>query len=528
MLADSIWSTVSFQWICNRAIERDALVGASRRPEFQRRNESFACQRALRSGDLDAWHDGYDPECRLNARWVGRTRESEWLSKVCARLVSPTLADDGNLVFRTPKSEFDEILNAARLREGALTDSDLSEATLADIIEQCDRAITRCAGRGLPDDANQQLDLAINAVFESWSNERARYYRRLNGISDELGTAVTVQAMVFGNAGADSGTGVGFTRDPSTGDPHIFGEFLENAQGEDIVAGIRTPMSINALSRAMPKLYNELCAIVRRLERHYRDAQDFEFTVERGKLFLLQTRSAKRTPMAALRIAVDMVEEGLITKHEALARVNPTSICEILAPQLDFSRSAPEMITQGIPASSGAAVGRIVFSADEAVRAAAIPGGAPVILVRHETTADDIHGMAAAAGLLTAHGGATSHAAVVARGMGKSCITGASDILIDELHGVMRIGNTLFREGDWISLDASTGRVFAGNTPMRLPDKNIPALDKILEWALQVNLCEVRANADTPEDAMIARLAGARGIGLCRTEHMFFTQTAFN
>jgi pyruvate, orthophosphate dikinase len=428
----------------------------------------------------------------------------------------------GNLVFGTPKSEFDEILNTVRLRDGALADSDLSETALADIVEQYDLAITRCAGRGLPDDANQQLDLAISAVFDSWSNERAKYYRRLNGISDELGTAVTVQAMVFGNAGADSGTGVGFTRDPSTGEPQIFGEFLENAQGEDIVAGIRTPMPITELGSSMPKLYDELCAIVRRLERHYREAQDFEFTVERGRLFLLQTRSAKRSPIAAVRIAVDMVEEGLITKHEAITRIEPASIGEILAPQLDFSSSAPEMITQGIPASPGAAVGKMAFSADEAVRAAAIPGGAPVILVRQETTAEDIHGMAAAAGLLTAHGGATSHAAVVARGMGKCCITGASNILIDEVHGVMQIGNTLYREGDWISLDASTGRVFAGSMPMRLPDENIPALDTILKWALELNHCEVRANADTPEDAMNARLAGARGIGLCRTEHMFF------
>lgn len=428
----------------------------------------------------------------------------------------------GTVVFEVPKKEFDSVMDAVRAAEGAIADSELSKAGLTKIVEQFNKLIVAHTGQSFPEDANQQLLIAIHAVFESWTNVRAKYYRRINGISDELGTAVTVQAMVFGNAGFDSGTGVGFTRNPSTGSPEIFGEFLANAQGEDIVAGVRTPMPLSTLAENMPEIYDELSVIVERLERHYRDVQDFEFTIEKGKLFLLQTRSAKRSAIAAVRIAVDMVEEGLITRNEAVARINPSSISEILAPQLDLSVGSLEAVAIGIPASTGAAVGRIVFSADEAVRAVARPGSDPVILVSQETTADDIHGMAVAAGFLTAHGGATSHAAVVARGMGKSCITGAKDILVDEVQGVLRIGNTVYREGDWISLDAATGRVFAGKLPMHQPDEKQPALDSILEWAMGLNHLDVRANADTPEDAKNSRLAGAQGIGLCRTEHMFF------
>ncbi|MBN9615773.1 MAG: pyruvate, phosphate dikinase [Acidobacteriales bacterium] len=428
----------------------------------------------------------------------------------------------GTVVLETPKAEFDAVMDSALKREDIGSDSELSEAALTDISESFHKAIARCSGRAFPEDAQEQLSLAINSVFKSWSNVRARTYRRLNGISDELGTAVTVQAMVFGNAGCHSGTGVGFTRNPSTGNSEVFGEFLTNAQGEDIVAGTRTPVPIAALASSMPEVYEELSAIVRRLESHYRDVQDFEFTIEKGKLFLLQTRSAKRSAIAAVRIAVDMVQEGLITRREAVTRIEPSTILEILAPQLDLSVGVPEIIAVGIPASSGAAVGRIVLSSDEAVRIAAMPESDPVILVSHETTAEDIHGMAVAAGFLTARGGATSHAAVVARGMGKCCITGAKSLLVDEAEGVLRIGDAIYREGDWISLDASTGRVFAGKLPMHSVDNEHPELDTILEWAIDLNHLDVRANADTPEDARSARLAGACGIGLCRTEHMFF------
>jgi pyruvate,orthophosphate dikinase len=428
----------------------------------------------------------------------------------------------GTVVLRTPRKEFDEIIDSVCLVEDVTSDSEFSPKALQQICVQFNQAVERFAGRAFPQNANEQLTLSIYAVFESWSNDRAAYYRRLNGIPDNLGTAVTVQAMVFGNAGLDSGSGVGFTRNPSTGTPGIFGEFLVNAQGEDIVAGTRTPASLAALATNMPQLYTQLSGIVGRLEQHYRDAQDFEFTVEKGSLFLLQTRSAKRSAIAAVRIAVDMVAEGLISKREAIARVPAASITEILAPQLDHSANSSAVIATGIPASPGAAVGRIALSAEEAVRMTAIPESDPIILVRQETMAEDIHGMDAAVGFLTARGGATSHAAVVARGMGKCCITGAQDIFVDEMKRVVRIGDVLLDEGDWVSLDASTGRVFAGKLAMRPSATKDPAFDTLLQWAIELNTLDVRANADTPDDARKALAAGARGIGLCRTEHMFF------
>ena len=428
----------------------------------------------------------------------------------------------GTVVLHTPKQEFDRIIESIRSREGAASDSDLTSEALQQICVQFSDAVERCAGRKFPEDAHEQLMLSINAVFESWSNERASYYRGLNGISDDLGTAVTVQTMVFGNAGMDSGSGVGFTRNPSTGIAEIFGEFLVNAQGEDIVAGTRTPVTLACLATSMPKIYTQLASTVLRLEQHYRDAQDFEFTVEEGRLFILQTRSAKRSPIAAVRIAVDMVIDGLISKREAIARIPAAWISEILAPQLDHSANTSIVIASGIPASPGAAVGRIALSADEAVRMAAVPESDPIILVRQETMAEDIHGMDAAVGFLTARGGATSHAAVVARGMGRCCITGAQGIFVDEVTRVVRIGDVVLDEGDWISLDASTGRIFAGKLPMSTSAATDPALDTLLEWAIGLNKFNVRANADTPEDARRALAAGAQGIGLCRTEHMFF------
>jgi pyruvate,orthophosphate dikinase len=428
----------------------------------------------------------------------------------------------GAVVLDVSKKSFDAILEAAKHREGVAVDSEISERGLRTIADEYKDLILRETGAPFPEDAYLQMEMATEAVFRSWTNDRARHYRRLNHIADQSGTAVTIQAMAFGNRGEDSGTGVGFTRNPSTGEREIFGEFLANAQGEDIVAGIRTPMPLAELEAAQPEIYRELAAITQRLETHYRDAQDFEFTVESGRLYLLQTRSAKRSAIAAVRIAVEMANEGLISRQEALARVKPASIGEILSPQIDFSGGTPPVLAQGLAASPGAAVGVIALSADDAVEAAGRSGADPVILVTQETTADDIHGMAVAAGFLTAQGGATSHAAVVARGMGKCCITGARAMVVDEVKGELRVGDAVFHAGDWITLDGSTGRVFAGRLPVRVPEESNAALDTLLQWAVEVSSIEVWANADTPQDAAVAQRYGARGIGLCRTEHMFF------
>jgi pyruvate,orthophosphate dikinase len=331
--------------------------------------------------------------------------------------------------------------------------------------------------------------------------------------------------MVFGNYGLNSGTGVGFTRNPSTGEKKMFAEFLPNAQGEDIVAGVRTPMPIAELERTMNVVYQTLHSITAELECRYRDVQDFEFTVQNGELFLLQTRSAKRSALAMLRCAVEMAEEGLISRGEALERVAPTDIDEVLARQLDLSDDGLKPIAKGLAASPGSAVGQLVLTADRAVELAGKHKESPIILVRQETTADDIHGMDAAVGFLTAHGGATSHAAVVARGMGKCCITGASGIFADEGAGVLRIGEYLLKEGDWLSLDGSTGRVFLGQLPLRGSESSDnPHLTKLLSWARECSTTRVRANADTPQDATRSRAASAVGIGLCRTEHMFFAK----
>jgi pyruvate, orthophosphate dikinase len=461
---------------------------------------------------------------------VGLTRKS--LPGLAAKSGSLRFAFDsyrrllqmfGSVVLGVPKREFDHVAESTSTDSIYNEDAQISDIGLLALVEGFHEVIARCAATAFPETADGQLSMAIHAVFESWRNERAQYYRRLHGISDDLGTAVTVQAMVFGNADHRSGTGVGFTRNPSTGENLLFGEFLANAQGEDIVAGSRTPVPISALEASMPNLYQELRLITERLEKHYRDVQDFEFTVEKGTLYLLQTRTAKRSSLAAVRVAVDMVKEKLITCQDAVARVNPASISEITAEQLDFTSGVPEVIATGLPASPGAAVGRIALSANAAVAAAAVPGGDPVILVTQETTADDIHGMAAAIGFLTARGGATSHAAVVARGMGKCCITAAKGIFVDQAAGRLRIGERTFNQGDWLSLDAATGRVFAGRLPLRAADGENIALRQILAWAMEQAPIEVRANADTPADAAISRSAGAMGIGLCRTEHMFFS-----
>jgi pyruvate,orthophosphate dikinase len=359
--------------------------------------------------------------------------------------------------------------------------------------------------------------MARDAVFCSWNTARARTYRRMHKIPDDLGTAVNVQLMVFGNLGENSATGVAFTRNPATGDKEFYGEFLLNAQGEDVVAGIRTPLPLSKLARLMPKVHQKLVRIAQRLERHYHDMQDFEFTIQDGKLFMLQTRTGKRTGRAAVKIACDMVREKLISSEDALLRVEPSQLEQLLHPIIDESQPL-EVIAKGLPASPGAAVGRVVFTADEAVAQAA---SGPVILVRKETTPDDIHGMDAAVGILTARGGMTSHAAVVARGMGKCCVAGCEAIQINhEKHEFSASGKTV-REGDWISLDGSTGRVILGQAKTIAPDPESGEFAKLLQWADQARRLRVRANADIPRDAQVARRFGAEGIGLCRTEHMF-------
>jgi pyruvate,orthophosphate dikinase len=431
----------------------------------------------------------------------------------------------GGVVLEIPKPAFDEIFDAKKKQKKAKLDTDLDAKALQEVIEQYKKIVKKHTKRDFPQDSHEQLVMARDAVFRSWQNERAKHYRRINNISDELGTAVNVQAMVFGNLGDTSGTGVGFTRNPAIGDKEFYGEFLMNAQGEDVVAGIRTPVPILELEKVMPDVYRQLREITTRLEKHYRDMQDFEFTIQEGKLYMLQTRNGKRTGLAAVRVAIQMVEEGLITKEEAIFRVEPNQLYDFLVPRLDEKKAKIEVLATGLPASPGAAVGQIVFTADEAVEKAGHGSKRnPVILVRAETTPEDIHGMEVAAGILTSRGGMTSHAAVVTRGMGKCCVAGAGDIGVNEKAGEMRVKGQVFKQGDWISLDGTTGRVIKGklNTLDAKPDD--PELMKFLGWAEPFRKLGVRANADIPRDAKQARAFGAEGIGLCRTEHMFFAE----
>jgi pyruvate, orthophosphate dikinase len=431
----------------------------------------------------------------------------------------------GGVVLEIPKSAFDEIFDAKKKQKKAKLDTDLDAKALQEVIEEYKKIVKKHTKRDFPQDSHEQLVMARDAVFRSWQNDRAKHYRRINNISDELGTAVNVQAMVFGNLGDTSGTGVGFTRNPAIGDKEFYGEFLMNAQGEDVVAGIRTPVPILELEKVMPDVYRQLREITTRLEKHYRDMQDFEFTIQEGKLYMLQTRNGKRTGLAAVRVAIQMVEEGLITKEEAIFRVEPNQLYDFLVPRLDEKKAKIEVLATGLPASPGAAVGQIVFTADEAVEKAGHGSKRnPVILVRAETTPEDIHGMEVAAGILTSRGGMTSHAAVVTRGMGKCCVAGAGDIGVNEKAGEMRVKGQVFKQGDWISLDGTTGRVIKGklNTLDAKPDD--PELMKFLGWAEPFRTLGVRANADIPRDAKQARAFGAEGIGLCRTEHMFFAE----
>src|SRR5437588_800961 len=391
------------------------------------------------------------------------------VEKLAKRSSNPRFAYDsyrrfiqmfGNVVLEIPKAAFEEVFDGMKKRKRAKLDTDLDAGALKDVISEYKKVVKKHTKRDFPQEPLQQLTEARNAVFRSWNNDRAKHYRRMNNISDDLGTAVNVQAMVYGNLGETSGTGVGFTRNPATGDAEFYGEFLMNAQGEDVVAGIRTPVHISELERVNPAAYKQLREITSRLERHYRDVQDFEFTIQEGKLYMLQTRNGKRTGRAAVRIAIAMVNEGLISKDEAIFRVDPNQLYDFLVPKLD-ERGDIEVLTTGLPASPGAAVGEIVFTADDAVAKAA-GGKNPVILVRAETTPEDIHGMEVAAGILTSRGGMTSHAAVVTRGMGKGCVAGAGDIEVNERAREMRVKGQVFHEGDWISLDGTTGRVIKG------------------------------------------------------------------
>jgi pyruvate, orthophosphate dikinase len=368
----------------------------------------------------------------------------------------------GNVVLDVEKSAFDEVFDNKKKQKKAKLDTDLDAKALKEVIEEYKKVVKKHAKRDFPQDPHEQLVMARDAVFRSWNNDRAKHYRRINNISDDLGTAVNVQCMVFGNLGETSGTGVGFTRNPATGAREFYGEFLMNAQGEDVVAGIRTPVHISELEKIMPDVYRQLHEITTRLEKHYRDMQDFEFTIQDGKLYMLQTRNGKRTGLAAVRIAIQMVDEGLITKEEAIFRVEPNQLYDFLVPRLDEKSAKVEVLATGLPASPGAAVGQIVFTADDAVEKAGHGKKTPVILVRGETTPEDIHGMEVAKGILTSRGGMTSHAAVVTRGMGKCCVAGAGDVLVDEKAREMRVRGQVFKEGDWISLDGTTGRVIKG------------------------------------------------------------------
>src|SRR5215472_11237718 len=369
----------------------------------------------------------------------------------------------GSVVLDIPKSAFEEVFDGKKKQKKAKLDTELDAKALQEVIAEYKKVVKQHTKRDFPQDPHEQLVMARDAVFRSWQNDRAKHYRRINNIDDMLGTAVNVQAMVFGNLGETSGTGVGFTRNPATGVKEFYGEFLMNAQGEDVVAGIRTPVHISELEKIMPDVYNQLRDITTRLEKHYRDMQDFEFTIQDGRLYMLQTRNGKRTGRAAVRVALDMVKEGLIQPEEAIFRVEPNQLYDFLVPKLDESGGAAEVIAKGLPASPGAAVGRIVFTANDAVTAAGTGAQKnPVILVRGETTPEDIHGMEVVAGILTSRGGMTSHAAVVTRGMGKCCVVGAGEIEIDDKKKIMRVGPHTLKEGDWISLDGTTGRVIKG------------------------------------------------------------------
>jgi len=436
----------------------------------------------------------------------------------------------GDVVLGVEHHHFEDILGEAKDDKGVSLDTELDAEDLKKLVKAYRAKVEAETGKPFPQDPKEQLWGAIGAVFKSWMNQRAIVYRRLHDIPASWGTAVNVQAMVFGNMGDDCATGVAFTRDPSTGDRRFYGEFLVNAQGEDVVAGIRTPQQLTlagkqanlstlpAMEEAMPEVFRQLDTVRGQLEKHYRDMQDIEFTVQRGKLFMLQTRSGKRTAKAALKIAVDMVAEGLIDRQEAVLRINPSSLDQLLHPTLD-PKAKKTVLARGLPASPGAASGKVVFSADEAEERAA--KGERVLLTRIETSPEDIHGMHAAEGILTTRGGMTSHAAVVARGMGRPCVSGAGELRVDYAKKQLMVRGTTVKEGDILTIDGGTGEVFVGEVPTIQPELS-GDFATLMEWADGLRRLRIRTNADTPTDARTARQFGAEGIGLCRTEHMFF------
>ena len=423
----------------------------------------------------------------------------------------------GEIVMGVAHEKFEKVMDRFKKQTVGGRDTDLKADDLRDIIA-AEKQIIGAEQHAIPEDPYEQLRVAIAAVFNSWMGRRAMDYRRINRIPDSLGTAVNVQAMVFGNMGTDSGTGVAFTRNPSTGEKKLYGEYLLNAQGEDVVAGIRTPQPISQLKKEIPAVYTQFASIANLLERHYRDMQDVEFTIERGKLWMLQTRTGKRTGAAAVRIAVAMAHEKLINREMAVRRVTPEQIDQLLHPTVDPKTEATALAT-GLPASPGAAQGQVVFSPDEAEELAR--EGAKVVLVRQETSPDDFHGMVAAQAIVTARGGMTSHAAVVARGMGKTCVCGANELNIDYSQQQFSVNGIVVTKGEWITVDGSTGRVFLGQVPTVQPTLDADFYE-LMTWADKFRRLRVRANADTPRDAKVARQFGAEGIGLCRTEHMFF------
>ncbi|MFL6196839.1 MAG: pyruvate, phosphate dikinase [Thermoanaerobaculia bacterium] len=470
--------------------------------------------------------------------WIARGADRRFVLDAYRRLLTMY----GDVVLGVPHEEFEKILGAARTAQGAANDAELSPESLRKVADGFLKLIEERSGKPFPQDPREQLWGSVSAVFASWNNNRAREYRKIEGISDKLGTAVNVQTMVFGNQGADCATGVAFTRNPATGEKRVYGEYLTNAQGEDVVAGIRTPREItpqngdSGLGKDFPQAHRQLEEVCAKLEKHFRDMQDVEFTIQHGTLFMLQTRAGKRTGPAAVRIAVDMVEEGLITPREALDRVQPEQLAQMLAPEFDGAQkkkaiAAGDLLATGLPAGPGAASGRIALTAE---RAAEMAASGPVLLVRAETSPEDIVGMHASAGILTSRGGMTSHAAVVARGLGKPCVVGAGELEVDEHAGEVRVDGRLFHEGDELSVDGSTGEVLAGALSTRSSDvlrvlidgaEPTPAADafrKLLGWADGERRLRVRANADTPHDARVARALGSQGIVLCRTEHMFF------
>ncbi|MGI5919041.1 MAG: pyruvate, phosphate dikinase [Christensenellales bacterium] len=428
-----------------------------------------------------------------------------------------------DVVMGISKAKFEDILDEMKEARGAKGDTDLTAEDLKEIVKKYKALYLAEQGEEFPQEPKMQLMEAVKAVFRSWDNPRAIVYRRMNDIPSDWGTAVNVQAMVFGNMGDDSGTGVAFTRNPATGEKKLYGEFLMNAQGEDVVAGIRTPLPISDLHEMMPEVYEQFARIAQALEDHYRDMQDMEFTIERGKLYMLQTRNGKRTAAAALKIAVDLVNEGKLTKEEALLKVDPKALDSLLHPRFDGAAlKKAKVIAKGLAASPGAASGKICFTAEDAVAMAA--AGEKVVLVRLETSPEDIEGMYAAVGILTARGGMTSHAAVVARGMGTCCVSGCGDLNISEEKKIMKLPDgSVYKEGDYISIDGSTGNVYGEAIPTK-PAELTGDFATIMQWADEVRTLKVRTNADTPKDAAQAISFGAEGIGLCRTEHMFFQE----